>query len=120
MNADLNFQEVKSCSKQYVLAINDTLNVMSVKWKLPILGSLMYGKKRFKELENDINKITPRMLSKELKDLEMNGIIKRTVHNTTPVSVVYELTPAGISFQSVLDAMLKWGLEHRKNTINAN
>lgn len=109
------FERVKSCSRQFVLAINDTLNVMSGKWKLPIIGSLLYGKKRFKELEREIPKITPRMLSKELKDLEMNGIIKRTVFDTTPVTVEYELTPSGISFQSVLDSMLEWGLEHRKS-----
>ncbi|MBI1836157.1 MAG: helix-turn-helix transcriptional regulator [Flavobacteriia bacterium] len=111
----LEFEKVKSCSKQFVLAINDTLNVMNGKWKLPIIGSLLYGKKRFKELEREIPKITPRMLSKELKDLEMNGIIKRTVYNTIPVSVEYELTESGHSFQSVLDAMLEWGLGHRKS-----
>ncbi len=109
------FEEVKSCSKQYVLAINDTLNVMSGKWKLPIIGSLFYGKKRFKELEREISKITPRMLSKELKDLEMNGIIRRTVLETAPITVEYELTEAGHSFQSVLDSMLEWGLKHRKS-----
>lgn len=74
--------EVKMCSGNYVMAVNDTMNVISGKWKLPIIGSLLYGKKRFKELERDIEKITPRMLSKELKDLEMNSIVSRTVHNT--------------------------------------
>lgn len=109
--------EIKSCSKQYVLAINDTLNVMIGKWKLPIIGSLLYGKKRFKELEKDLGKITPRMLSKELKDLEMNGIVKRTVHELSPHSVEYQLTERGQSFQIVLDTMLEWGLNHRETTL---
>ncbi|MBL0032991.1 MAG: helix-turn-helix transcriptional regulator, partial [Bacteroidetes bacterium] len=63
--------KVKKCSGEFVLAVNDTMNVLNGKWKLPIIGSLLYGKKRFKELEKEIPKITPRMLSKELKDLEV-------------------------------------------------
>lgn len=110
--------EVKMCSSNYVMAVNDTMNVISGKWKLPIIGSLLYGKKRFKELERDIAKITPRMLSKELKDLEMNSIVKRTVHNTIPVTVEYELTDSGRRFKNVLDVMVEWGLEHRQDVMS--
>jgi DNA-binding HxlR family transcriptional regulator len=108
--------QVKRCSSTYVLAVNDTLNVITGKWKLPIVGSLLYGKKRFRELEREIPKITPRMLSKELKDLEGNGIVKRTVHSTIPVVVEYELTRSGNTFKDVLDVMVEWGLQHRKQT----
>ncbi len=111
------FEKVKSCSGQFVLAINDTLNVISGKWKLPIIGSLLYGKKRFRELERDIPKITPRMLSKELKDLESSGILKRTVFDTIPVTVEYELTQSGRSLNQVLDPMIKWGMQLRKNVL---
>ena len=109
--------KIKSCSSQYVLAINDTLNVMQGKWKLPIIGSLLYGKKRFKEMERLIPKITPRMLSKELKELEINGIVKRTVYDAIPVAVEYELTQSAKSLSLVLDSMVKWGLQHRKQSI---
>lgn len=105
--------EVKRCSSTYILALNDSLNVMSGKWKLPIIGSLLFGKMRFKELERNIPRITPRMLSKELRDLEANGIVRRTVHDTVPVTVEYALTPSGRSFTKVLDVMVEWGLEHR-------
>jgi len=57
------------------------------------------------------------MLSKELKDLEANGIVARHVYNTVPVTIEYELTGSGHSFKMVMDAMLEWGLEHRKNVI---
>lgn len=107
--------DVKACSGKYVLAVNDTMNVLQGKWKLPILGCLMFGKKRFKDMEQHIPKITPRMLSKELKDLELNGILKRIVHDSMPVMVEYELTEAGLSFKKVLDVMVEWGLEHREN-----
>jgi DNA-binding HxlR family transcriptional regulator len=110
-------EKVKSCSTQFVLAINDTLNVISGKWKLPIIGSLLYGKKRFKELEREIPKITPRMLSKELKDLEANGILKRTVYDSIPVTVEYELSISGRSLHQVIEPMIEWGLQHRKNVI---
>jgi DNA-binding HxlR family transcriptional regulator len=117
MVASKKLEKAKSCSTGFVLAINDTLNVITGKWKLPIIGSLIYGKKRFKELEREIPKITPRMLSKELKDLEMNGIVKRTVYDTTPVTVEYEVTEAGRSLKSVLDKMVEWGLAHRKQVM---
>ena len=110
-------EKAKSCSTEFVLAINDTLNVISGKWKLPIIGSLLYGKKRFKELERDIPKITPRMLSKELKDLEANGIVKRTVYDSMPVTVEYELTKSGHSLHQVIEPMIAWGLQLRKNVI---
>jgi DNA-binding HxlR family transcriptional regulator len=110
-------EKAKKCSSQFVLAINDTLNVINGKWKLAIIGSLSFGKKRFKEIARDIPRITPRMLSKELKDLEMNGIVRRTVFDTIPVAVEYELTHSGHSLHEVLEPMIEWGLKHRKNNI---
>ena len=108
------FEKTKKCSGTFVLAVNDTMNVISGKWKLPIIGSLIYGKKRFTEMERDIPGITPRMLSKELKELELNGVVTRTVYSTIPVSVQYELTRSGESFKKVLEVMVEWGLQHRK------
>ena len=107
-------KECKSCPAQFVLAVNDTLNVINGKWKLPIISSLLFDKKRFTEIQRNIPKITPRMLSKELKDLELNGIVKRTVYDTVPVSVEYELTKSAKLLSDVLDKMLEWGLQHRK------
>ena len=70
MEQRISLEEATSCPIQYVLAINDTLNVISGKWKLQIIGSLMFGKtRRFTEIQRTIPKITPRMLSKELKEI---------------------------------------------------
>jgi DNA-binding HxlR family transcriptional regulator len=118
MDKLISFSEAKACPIQFVLAVNDTLNVINGKWKLPIIGSLLFGKKRFTEIQRNITKITPRMLSKELKELELNGIVKRTVYNTTPVSVEYELTNSGKSIGDVLDKMLEWGLQHRQSVLS--
>lgn len=111
------FKETKACSIQFVLAVNDTLNVISGKWKLPIIGSLLYNKKRFTEIQRNIPRITPRMLSKELKELELNGIVNRVVYDTLPVTVEYELTSSAQSLSEVLDKMVEWGLKHRRNTM---
>ncbi len=107
-------ERARTCSTEYVLALNDTLNVMSGKWKLPIIGALMFGKMRFKDLERHLPRITPRMLSKELKDLELNGMVRRSVYDSTPVIIEYELTRSGFSLSEVLDKMMEWGIEHRK------
>ncbi|HNR41851.1 MAG TPA: helix-turn-helix domain-containing protein [Bacteroidales bacterium] len=115
MDKNLTFEEIKACPVRCVLAINDTLNVITGKWKLPIIGSLLYNKKRFTEIQQNIPKITPRMLSRELKELELNGMIKRTVVSTTPVTVEYELTDSGLKIREVLDKMLQWGIQHRNN-----
>ena len=117
MSKILEINSIKDCSTAYILAIHDTLNALNGKWKTPIIAQLLFGKKRFTELEKAIPKINPRMLSKELKDLEANGIIKRTVYDTVPVTVEYELTKSGYDYRKVLDVMLEWGLEHRKNII---
>jgi len=104
------------CS-QYVLPIRDCIDIISGKWKLPILGALTHGKKRFKEMEREIPNITPRMLSKELRELEMNQLVTRKVYDTKPVMVEYELSPYGRSLDKVLDAMKEWGQQHRKRII---
>lgn len=110
-------KETKACSIQFVLAVNDTLNVINGKWKLPIIGSLLYNKKRFTEIQRNIPKITPRMLSKELKELELNGVVRRNVYDTLPVTVEYELTPSAQTLSEVLDKMVEWGLKHRKRML---
>jgi DNA-binding HxlR family transcriptional regulator len=106
--------EIPKCSADFAKAVNDTLDFLSGKWKLPILGSLFEGKKRFKEIERTITGISPRMLSKELRDLEMNKMITRTVYNTIPATVEYEITEYGKSLEKVLLAMYEWGTAHRK------
>lgn len=110
-------EETKACPILYVLAINDTLNVINGKWKLPIIGSMLFGKRRFTEIQRNIPKITPRMLSKELKELELNGMIVRRVYDATPVQVEYELSESGKSIVEVLDKMVDWGLRHREAVI---
>lgn len=103
----------QQCPRGYILALTDTLNVVHGKWKLPIVASLLRGVNRFKDLLESTDKITPRMLSKELKELEINGIVQRLVYNQTPVLIEYRLTESGRAIVSVIDSMIDWGLTHR-------
>ena len=112
--------EVKQCPRQFTLALSDTLNVINGKWKLPIIAALFYKRNRFKDLQEHIEKITPRMLSKELKELEINGLVERKVYKQTPVLIEYKLTESGKHIVTVIDAMIDWGLMHRKSEIRMN
>lgn len=101
----------------HIMSVRDTLDILSGKWKLPIIISLIYGDKRFKEMERDIEGITAKMLSKELKDLEMNQLVKRTVYDTMPVTVEYSLTEYGKTLKKLIGELRKWGLQHRERII---
>lgn len=104
----------KEACKQAIRPIRDTLYVLEGKWKLPIIVSLSFGAKRFKEMEEDVSGITPRMLSKELKELEANELVKRTVHDSKPVLIEYSLTPYGDTLKPVIKALEEWGTQHRE------
>lgn len=94
-------------------AIQDTIEVLNGKWKFPIILTLMYKSYRFKELAREVG-ITPRMLSKELKELEMNKLVTRTVYDTKPVTVEYAITPYASSLADVMQSMSDWGKNHRE------
>lgn len=103
--------------KQAQLAIQDTLDVVGGKWKLVLISILREGTMRFKELTREAN-ISPRILSKELKDLEMNGLVNRKVCDTRPITVEYSLTPYSETLGEVVMAMHKWGMAHRKKIMS--
>ncbi|MEO6188569.1 MAG: helix-turn-helix domain-containing protein [Ginsengibacter sp.] len=97
-----------------MLALRDSMDLLNGKWKIAILCSLNQDKKRFKELQRDIGDITAKMLSKELKELEMNDLVKRQVYDTKPVSVEYSLTSYGETLEEVIQQLVNWGKKHRK------
>ena len=98
---------------EFIRPVRDVLDIINGKWKLPILIALAFGNRRFKELERDVEGISPRMLSKELRDLEVNQLITRTVYDTIPATVEYSLTEYGKSLDDVIAALRDWGKKHR-------
>jgi DNA-binding HxlR family transcriptional regulator len=95
-------------------AIGDALYAIGGKWKLRIIIALMHGKSRFNELQRVIEGISSKVLASELKDLELNGFIKRHVHADTPVVIEYELTDYALSVKPVLEVLSEWGGMHRR------
>lgn len=92
----------------------DAMFVLNGKWKLPIVLCLMHSPKRFNELQKDVQGISPKVLANELKDLELNFLIKRNIYSTTPVSIIYEATEYSHSLKNVLNELSYWGENHRK------
>ena len=92
-------------------SLKDVLDVIGGKWAMPIIYVLSKGKMRFKELERTIEGINTRMLVKELKNLEANGIITRSVFATVPPTVEYQLTRKGVKLLPSIESLHQWGKE---------
>ncbi|UUC44791.1 winged helix-turn-helix transcriptional regulator [Flavobacterium cerinum] len=104
-----------NCTEE-LFAIRDSLEILGGKWKLLILIYLKNRQDRlvhFKMIERGIEGISAKMLSKELKELEVNLLVTRTIQNTRPITVTYALTDYGKSVIPVIDALVQWGFDHR-------
>lgn len=106
----------KACAA-HLMAVTDAMDILRGKWKVHIIGALRFGKRRFKELQRDVDGITAKMLSKELRELEMNELVSRTVYDSMPVTVEYELTTYGKTLEKVILELAVWGSNHRKRII---
>lgn len=92
--------------------IREVLEILGGKWAFSIVYALLYGKKRFKELERSIEGINTRMLVKELKSMETHKILIREAFATIPPTVEYSLTEKGMKLEPVLAELYKWGKEY--------
>ncbi|RYY29262.1 MAG: transcriptional regulator [Chitinophagaceae bacterium] len=113
MSQHSNTRHDKSECKKILKPVRDSLDILSGKWKLPIIIALTFGEKRFTEIAKEVEGITDRMLSRELRDLELNGLILRKVEESYPVRVTYALTPYSKSLNEVIDSLRRWGIKHR-------
>ncbi|RZK78726.1 MAG: transcriptional regulator [Pedobacter sp.] len=101
--------------KKEIMAVHDAMDVLNGKWKISIISSVCYyNKRRFSDILNDVPGISNKMLSKELKELEINKLIKRTVLDTQPISVQYQLTEYGMTLKTIINNLAEWGVAHRK------
>ncbi len=92
--------------------VEATLNIIGGKWKGIALYHLLDGTMRFNELKRRCVGVTQRMLTKQLRELEADGIIGRKVYAEVPPKVEYSLTEKGESLRPILLALKEWGLEH--------
>ncbi|MDT8718784.1 helix-turn-helix transcriptional regulator [Clostridium sp. 19966] len=97
--------------------VETTLNLISGKWKGIILYRLLGGKKRFNELKRLMPNVTHRTLTLQLRELEADGIIKRTVYAEVPPRVEYELTDLGTSMSPIIQSMYDWGTKYQDNQL---
>ncbi|MDC1273391.1 helix-turn-helix transcriptional regulator [Pelagibacteraceae bacterium] len=92
------------------------LSLLSGKWKMQIIEKLSYGEMRFGELKKILKLITSQSLSRELKIMEINSLIKRKVFKSKLPHVVYSLTEYGKSTDIFLKPLIKWGSTNKKES----
>lgn len=111
------YEEPKFCRFR-TNAVKDSMEILTGKWKLHLLGTLLYGgKMRFMDLQREVEGIGSKMLSKELQDLELNQLVTRTVLDTKPITVEYDLTEFGRTLEPVIDSIAQWGIDYRENLL---
>ncbi|MFD2904844.1 winged helix-turn-helix transcriptional regulator [Sphingobacterium anhuiense] len=110
-----------TCTEE-LFAMRDSLDVLGGKWKLMILRYLTNRTDQqihFKKLQRGIEGISAKMLSKELRELEINLLITRTIQDTKPITVIYAVTEYGKSVFPVTETLVNWGLIHRDKIKNS-
>lgn len=98
--------------------VEATLEMIGGKWKGIVLYYLLDGRMRFSELFRQIGCVTERMLTKQLRELEASGLIKRIIHAEVPPRVEYELTEEGKTLKPVINALKDWGVTHALPLLN--
>ena len=96
----------------YNIPVEATLDVIGGKWKVVIMCHLIDGEKRTSELKKLMPNITQKMLTQQLRELEDDGVVNRTIFDQVPPKVIYSLTKYGWSLRPILDAMCSWGENH--------
>ena len=99
--------------------VETTLMLISNRWNVLILRDLMEGTKRFGELKKSLGNISQKLLTANLRAMEENGLLIRTVYAQVPPKVEYTLTDTGYSLKPVLDAMVQWGIKYQLQIQNS-
>lgn len=97
--------------------VETTLMLIGNKWKVLIIRDLLTGTKRFGELKKSIGKVSQKVLTTQLRDMEEDGLISRKIYAEVPPRVEYSLTEFGKSLQPILNAMLQWGTEYKEKKL---
>lgn len=109
-----NNKEFSDDCHKLLASVSDAMYAIGGKWKLMIIIAMARGNNRFTELQRMVKGISARVLSSELKELELNGFIIKKVDVGYPVSITYELLPHSETLEEVVDALSKWGTLHRE------
>ena len=108
--------EADQCNVKFIVALKNAMNVINGKWKLAIVATMIKQPRRFNEIERLLQGITPRMISKELKELELNNVVHK-IDSLDPESgrmtAMYDLTESGRKLEKLMVQMAVWGQEHK-------
>lgn len=103
------------CKSTFNCPVEATIQLIGGKYKAVILWHLMNDTLRYSELHRKIPKVTDKMLAQQLRELERDGLISRTVYPVVPPKTEYSLTDFGKSLAPILDAMCDWGTDYLQN-----
>ena len=92
--------------------VQATSNVVAGKWKVLIVWHLSFGARRFAEIRDLLPRVSEKVLTAQLRELERDGVIKRLTSNSIPVRVDYTLSDAGSELIPVMEAMCSWGTKY--------
>jgi DNA-binding HxlR family transcriptional regulator len=98
----------------FLCGLDAAVDVVGGKWKALILWALSVEPRRTGELRRELEGISEKVLIQQLRELERDGIIDRTVHNQVPPKVIYSLTPMGTALDEALAPLGAWGEEHMR------
>lgn len=108
--------EADQCNVKFIVALKNAMNVINGKWKLAIVATMIKQPRRFNEIERLLQGISPRMISKELKELELNNVVHK-IDRFDPESgrttTMYDLTDSGRKLEKLMVKMAVWGQEHK-------
>lgn len=94
--------------------VETTLLLIGDKWKVLILRDLLAGTKRFGELKSSLGTISQKVLTQNLRAMEADGLVERTVYAEVPPRVEYTLTQLGKSLEPILKSMWNWGTQYKE------
>lgn len=107
-------KKVHSACLDTIKPVRDTLDVINGKWKVPIIISVGVGNERFTDIQESIPGITPKVLAKELKDLEQHKLLKRIIIDEYPIKISYKLEPYADTLTPIIYALKEWGVNHKR------
>lgn len=118
-----NYTIEDECNMQFISALKNALNVVNGKWKLAIVATLIKQQRRFNDIERLLPGITPKMISKELKELELNNVVMKVGIYDEPTGktiILYDLTESGRGLEKLMVQMATWGQLHKELSVISN
>ena len=97
--------------------VETTLTLIGSKWKVLILRDLIDGKKRFGELKRSVGSVSQKVLTAQLREMEADGLVIRTVYAEVPPRVEYKLSELGMTLKPILDSLWTWGEEYKSRYV---